>query len=68
MKKLERTLEYRTVTDHRRENCVHYEGCLEEASALLWQSFSCRECQMFSRRPSPVLSYDRAASPLAWEV
>ncbi|MDD5309668.1 MAG: hypothetical protein PHU25_20305 [Deltaproteobacteria bacterium] len=68
MKRLERTLDYGTVTDHRRENCVHYEGCLEEASALLWQSFSCSECRLFMRRPSLILSYERAASPLAWEV
>jgi len=68
MKKINRPLNLESVMEHRRENCVHYEGCLDEASALLWQSFSCDGCQLFAERIAEPVYYEKAASPLAWEV
>ena len=67
MKRLEQPLEIAGVCEHRREECIHYMGCLEEASALLWPSFSCRECPLYAFGGDPVVSYERAASPLAWD-
>ncbi|MCP4605924.1 MAG: hypothetical protein GY847_36330 [Proteobacteria bacterium] len=68
MKKITRPLNLESVTTHRREECVHYEGCLEEASALLWPSFSCDGCKLFMAKSGEPMCYERAASPLAWEV
>ena len=68
MKKIERPLDLRGVPAHRKEDCIHYEGCLDEASAMLWPSFSCKGCRLFLVRDKEPLRYERAASPLAWEV
>jgi len=68
MKKIDQPLEMTNVLEHRREECIHYASCLEEASAMLWQSFSCAECKQFLRDVRPSPSYHRAASPLAWEI
>jgi len=67
MKRIERPLELQAIDIHRRENCIHYKGCLEEASALLWPSFSCKGCKLFFMKKAEPVSYERAASPLAWE-
>jgi hypothetical protein len=67
MKKMNRLLEVRAVGEHRREDCVHYEACLEEASALLWPSFSCCGCRLFEARTEPERSFEQYASPLAWD-
>ena len=67
MKKIKRPLDIKGVTEHRREDCVHYDGCLEEASAMLWPSFSCAGCKHFVVKEKPIPSYERAASPLAWD-
>ena len=68
MKKIDRTLELDAVRSHRREDCLHYSNCLDEASALLWPSFSCEECERYRQVEVEKLSYEKAASPLAWEV
>ena len=68
MRKINETLKLDAVRAHRREDCIHYEICLEEASALMWQSFSCKGCEHFSPKACKSVSYERAASPLAWEV
>ena len=67
MKKVNRPLEIRAVREHRREDCIHYEGCLEEASALLWPSFSCEGCKLFAPKKESEKQHERAASPLAWD-
>ena len=67
MKRIEQPLEITAVAAHRHEECVHYTACLEEASALLWPSFSCRDCPLFEFGGNPVVSYERYASPLAWD-
>jgi hypothetical protein len=67
MKRIEQPLEINRVEEHRREDCAHYMGCLEEASTLLWPSFSCLGCRFFACGGRPALSYERAASPLAWD-
>ena len=68
MRKVNEPLKMDAVRLHRREDCVHYEVCLEEASALMWQSFSCKGCEYFCRKQTRPVSYERSASPLAWEV
>ncbi len=67
MKKIDFLLDMTNVTVHRRDDCIHYAGCLEEASAMLWPSFSCANCKQFTKSTRRVASYERAASPLAWE-
>lgn len=67
MKRLEHPLEVRTVCRHRREECVHYDMCLKEASALLWPSFSCADCKLYFGRHGGLVRYERAASPLGWD-
>ena len=69
MKKIDHTLKIEMVRIHRREDCDHYEVCLEEASALMWQSFSCKGCRFFTERAArPVSTYEKTVSPLGWEV
>ncbi len=67
MKKIERPLDLNSIESHRREDCVHYRQCLEEASALLWPSFSCKDCKLFFLKKAEPVRYERAASPLAWD-
>ena len=70
MRKVNQPLKLDNIRVHRREDCSHYEICLEEASALMWQSFSCKGCRFYAAKKggSSVLSYERSASPLAWDV
>ena len=63
-----RPLDLSAVKCHRKENCVHYEACLDEASALLWPSFSCEGCRLFIAKTTKSVSHRRAATPLAWEI
>jgi hypothetical protein len=67
MKKINRLLDMKAVEEHRREDCLHYDGCLEEASALLWPSFSCCGCKLFEERIEPAPRFEQCASPLAWD-
>ncbi len=70
MQKIPNTLKIEMVRIHRREDCNYYEVCLEEASALMWQSFSCKGCRFFAERESAPMpeSYEKSASPLGWEI
>ncbi len=68
MKEVNRPLNLESVIEHRREHCIHYDGCLDEASALLWQSFSCDGCSLFCERIVEPVYYERAVSPLGWEI
>ena len=70
MRKVSQPLKVENVRIHRREECTHYEVCLEEASALMWQSFSCQGCQFYAKKKEggATLSYERSTSPLAWEI
>lgn len=68
MKKIMRPLDLDAIKRHRKEHCVHYEACLEEASALLWPSFSCEGCKLFSAKGTRPVCHSRAATPLAWEI
>jgi hypothetical protein len=69
MKKIEQTLELARVAEHRREDCANYTGCLHEASALLWPSFSCKNCDRYiASSLCSIESYERNASPLAWDI
>ena len=68
MKKVSRTLDLDSIPVHRREECLHYESCLDEASALLWPSFSCYGCALYCEKKLEPHSYERASSALAWEV
>ncbi|MDJ0762389.1 MAG: hypothetical protein QNJ97_05315 [Myxococcota bacterium] len=69
MKKIRRPLTLEAVTIHRKETCLHYESCLDQASALLWPSFSCEGCPNYVKAAgSEGMCYEKAASPLAWEV
>ena len=49
MKKIDFFLDMKNVTAHRRDDCIHYASCLEEASAMLWPSFSCANCKQFTK-------------------
>jgi len=68
MEKICQPLEFNDVNEHRRDNCIHYGGCLEEASAMLWPSFSCKNCKQFIASDNNVIYREKALSPLAWEV
>jgi len=68
MKKMENPLDMRNVSRHRKENCIHYASCLEEASAMLWPSFSCERCKHFAESERSSQDYNRSASPLGWEI
>ncbi len=68
MQKIDHALKIEMVRIHRREDCDHYEVCLEEASALMWQSFSCKGCRFFQARQTRPASYEKSVSPLGWEV
>jgi len=69
MQRLRHPLDLQAVPKHRHEECQHYEECLEHASALLWPSFSCRECRSFvTKAERPYQSNGRCASPLAWDL
>ena len=65
MRKLEETLDVREISLHRRDDCKHYDGCLNEASTKRWRSFSCLDCNRFQQEVqlTPRL---RRASTLAW--
>lgn len=67
MKKVNRLLDLRAVQCNRREDCQHYPACLEEASALLWPSFSCDGCKLFEERRDSSLRWGQSCSPLAWD-
>lgn len=47
MKKLDRVLEIKEVDAQRREDCEHYDKCLNIASAAQWASFSCNGCATY---------------------
>ena len=70
MKKIMRPLDIKSVKAHRLESCIHYEGCLNEASALQWPSFSCQGCNYFipKKRGTHPLHHLKACTPLAWEI
>ncbi len=69
MKKICRPLTLETVDFHRREECLHYEACLEQASALLWPSFSCDGCPNYIvTAADKMMSHDKEVSSLGWEV
>jgi hypothetical protein len=68
MKKVTRPLEFDSIVAHRKEDCVHYAGCLTEASALLWQSFSCHECEFYTEGSMDHYCYEKASSAIAWEI
>jgi hypothetical protein len=68
MKRLDQPLEIKAVQIHRREECIHYDRCLEEASALLWPSFSCAGCKLYFSRHAGPTRYERAACALGWDL
>jgi len=67
MKKINRLLDLRAVSEHRHDDCLHYEACLEEASALLWPSFSCEGCKVYEKRLEQACNWHQSCSPLAWD-
>ena len=68
MKKIFHPLKLDSVNAHRKEDCLHYDGCLEEASALLWPSFSCKGCPLYNPQDIKHIHQEGATSPLGWEV
>ncbi|MBN2339841.1 MAG: hypothetical protein JXX29_12305 [Deltaproteobacteria bacterium] len=68
MQKLNHELHIQEINEHRKDDCVHYDTCLTEASALLWPSFSCKDCSNYSCSSRRMISYERACTPLAWEA
>lgn len=66
MKKLDETLDLREIGLHRKDNCKHYEHCLNEASTKRWRSFSCLDCHKYEARVQMVPRL-RKASNLAWQ-
>ncbi len=41
------------VPGHRNLYCVHYDGCLDVAVKLDWDSFTCEKCPLFSVHDAP---------------
>ena len=41
------------VAGHRNLYCVHYDGCLDVAVKLDWDSFTCEKCPMFGVHDAP---------------
>ena len=68
MQRLKHELQIKEITEHRKDDCVHYDDCLSEASALLWTSFSCKDCKYYHAHEGSIISYERACTPLAWEA
>ena len=69
MRNLNQELQIKEISEHRKEECIHYDTCLSEASALLWPSFSCKECMNYcADTEHRIISYERAAPPLAWDL
>lgn len=68
MQKLNNELNIQEISEHRKDDCVHYDTCLTEASALLWPSFSCKDCSNYACSSRRMMSYERACTPLAWEA
>jgi L-rhamnose mutarotase len=69
MQKINHPLELDMIDEHRKEDCINYSCCLDEASTLLWASFSCKGCTNYCKSSaSTIQRYERNATPLAWEV
>lgn len=51
MLKLEKELELHEVEFHRREDCAHYEDCLDDTALKRWKSFSCFRCEKYLFKP-----------------
>lgn len=47
MRQLDEELAIGLVDLHRKEDCEHYDDCLEEASCQGWKSFSCHGCKKY---------------------
>lgn len=67
MKKLDQTLLEHETNLHRRDDCGHYDRCLDEAAVKRWPSFSCVDCRDFKREARATLRL-RKASSLAGEI
>ena len=65
MRRLDETLDIREISLHRRDDCKHYDQCLNKASTKRWRSFSCLDCGKFEREIQLVPRL-RRASTLAW--
>lgn len=69
MKRIDRSLHADAVQAHRREDCLHYQSCLSEASARLWPSFSCKGCELYHpESKSSSRPFDHASSPQGWDI
>jgi hypothetical protein len=44
---LEERLEFFEVSIERFQACTFYSNCVHYAGALLWESFTCRYCQLY---------------------
>lgn len=42
-----------TVAGHRNLYCLHYDGCLDVAVRLDWDSWSCEKCPLFDVHDAP---------------
>lgn len=42
-----------TVLGHRNLYCLHYDGCLDVAVKLDWDSWSCEKCPLFRVQEEP---------------
>jgi hypothetical protein len=42
-----------TVAGHRNLYCLHYDGCLDVAVKLDWDSWTCEKCPLFDEHEAP---------------
>lgn len=49
MNQLAEVLELEETEIHRRDDCKHYEDCLDVAALKRWRSFSCYNCKKYKQ-------------------
>lgn len=57
-----------TVSGHRNLYCLHYDGCLDVAVRMDWDSWSCEKCSLFRVHDEPrefagLFANDRRGHP-----
>lgn len=51
---LHQSLQFNEVSEHRKQDCIHYSICLDTTAARNWNSFSCKNCQMYTSDPDSL--------------
>lgn len=54
MKRLKCELDIDEVDENRYDDCRHYDCCLDQASALRWRSFTCKDCAEYKEKENKL--------------